>query len=113
MKKLFLLAVLLIPCTANAQNIPPCFPFGCGGATAAGGSLTGSIGAMTGAVFAAWVFPYLNTTGEKPFEEMFTKVDYAYPHDPKFWVNPTPESQRYPYKDETGVHYPKQMKNGI
>jgi len=67
---------------------PFCVPSGSALVHLAGFSVASNVGAMTGAVFVAWVFPYLNTTGEKPFEDMFTKVDYSYPQD-KHFSDPT------------------------
>lgn len=93
MKKLLitgaLLAAVAIPVRAEAV-VPaaPAVPISCQlglcGASAASMSLGSNVGGMLAAFTAVWVFPYLNTTGERPFEDTFgvNGVEYRYPHDP-------------------------------
>lgn len=128
MKNILLLAALLcvglIPHKAHAQvaaAAPVCFPFGCGGASLAGMSVGSNVGGMLGAAAVVWLFPYLNTTGERPFEEAFgvNNVEYSYPQDPNGYseayahMRPAQvrrvvqHDQLYIYQNETGVHPPK------
>ena len=81
----------------------------------------GQMAAVVGSAAAFSVFIYLNTTGEKPFEKAFEVVDYSYPQDPHGFdhvvvengvqINArkvsyqTPESLKYTYQDELGVHH--------
>lgn len=100
---------------------PFCVPAGSGPVGFAGFSTASNIGAMAGAAFVVWVFPYLNTTGLKPYEDAFKVVDYDYPRTPPGYehvvvedgvrvghsrIAPTPESLKYQYQDSTGVHDP-------
>lgn len=83
MKKRFLILAMMFAFIkpVHAQVVSPLpMAFGVSG-TFATASATQIIGMMGGAVFGVWVFPYLNTTGEKPFEDVFTSVSYTYPGD--------------------------------
>lgn len=87
MKKLLILAVLmmLLASPAKAQVFCPfCVPAGSGPVGFASFSLASTLGAAVGVGFVAIAFPYLNTTGEKPFEEMFPSVEYSYPGKQSF-----------------------------
>lgn len=128
MKKLLILVALsfVLVRPADAQVIPGTMTtpamFDSSLMTASAGQIAAVMG--TG-IFAAWVFPYLNTTGEKPFEEAFgpegQNVFYQYPHDvSQFPVTYShvqyeiPNSAKYPYMDENGMHYPVQVhRNGV
>jgi hypothetical protein len=106
----------MIPKHAHAQVVFPPAPFGAAGTFATASAIQGAAVLGSAAMFS--VFIWANTTGEKPFEKAFKVVDYSYPQDPKSFEHivvedgvrvgyAIPNSQRYPYKDKDGIHYPK------